>query len=193
MAQGTRVTGNLLHDNGPAEDLFMEVDHGPFVVDNNIFLSGTSLLDMSEGGAFAHNLFAGHIRPAPELGETRYGHSHRSGPRISPTTVTTTSRKHEVGPLRQGGQPVQMAVIFSEGCPAAAIAGFSQLIRRSTRQALFETEADASHTDHPPARLPFWAGRSPPCLQESRRFAVGDVLTPGKPRNRSTRRPRVGE
>ena len=38
MAQGTRVTRNLLHDNEHA-DLFVEVDHGPFLVDNNLFLS----------------------------------------------------------------------------------------------------------------------------------------------------------
>ena len=37
MAQGTRVSGNLFHDN--ARDLFVEVDHGPFLVDNNLFLS----------------------------------------------------------------------------------------------------------------------------------------------------------
>ena len=37
MAQGTRVTGNLFHDN--REDMFVEVDHGPFLVDNNLFLS----------------------------------------------------------------------------------------------------------------------------------------------------------
>ncbi len=60
MAQGTRVTGNLFHDN-TAEDLFVEVDHGPFLVDNNLFLSGVSLLDVSEGGAYVHNLWAGKI------------------------------------------------------------------------------------------------------------------------------------
>ncbi|MEI6808057.1 MAG: right-handed parallel beta-helix repeat-containing protein [bacterium] len=59
MAQGTRISGNLLHDNG-REDLFMEVDHGPFLADNNIFLSAGSLLDRtSQGGAYVHNLFAG--------------------------------------------------------------------------------------------------------------------------------------
>ena len=66
MAQGTRVTGNLFHENH-SEDLFVEVNHGPFVVDNNIFLSGTTVLDMSEGGAFVHNLIAGRIVPRPEL------------------------------------------------------------------------------------------------------------------------------
>lgn len=77
MAQGTRVTRNLLHDNGPSEDLFMEVDHGPFLVDNNLFLSPTALLDMSEGGAFVHNLFAGRIVVRPELRrETPFHKAH---------------------------------------------------------------------------------------------------------------------
>lgn len=61
MAQGTRVTGNLFHDN-LAEDLFVEVDHGPFIVDNNIFLSPRSLLCVSQGGAYVHNLMAGELR-----------------------------------------------------------------------------------------------------------------------------------
>jgi alpha-N-arabinofuranosidase len=61
MAQGTRVSGNLFHDN-LAEDLFMEVDHGPFLVDNNVFLSPRSLLNVSQGGAYVHNLMAGEIR-----------------------------------------------------------------------------------------------------------------------------------
>jgi alpha-N-arabinofuranosidase len=67
MNQGARVTANLLHDNNTSEDLFVEVDHGPFLVDNNLFLSKRSLLDMSEGGAYVHNLFAGQIVQRPEL------------------------------------------------------------------------------------------------------------------------------
>ena len=65
MAQGTRITGNLLYDNS-TDDLFVEVDHGPFLVDNNLFLSGLSLFDMSEGGAYVHNLMAGRILSRPE-------------------------------------------------------------------------------------------------------------------------------
>jgi alpha-N-arabinofuranosidase len=61
MAQGTRVSGNLLHDNNTSEDLFVEVDHGPFLVDNNLFLSHRALLDNSQGGAYVHNLIAGTI------------------------------------------------------------------------------------------------------------------------------------
>jgi hypothetical protein len=58
MAQGTRVTGNLCYDNSKM-DLFSEVNHGPYLVDNNIFLSKTALMNMSHGGAYAHNLVAG--------------------------------------------------------------------------------------------------------------------------------------
>ena len=65
MAQGTRITGNLLYDNS-TDDLFVEVDHGPFLVDNNIFLSGLSLRDVSEGGAYVHNLMTGRILSQPE-------------------------------------------------------------------------------------------------------------------------------
>jgi alpha-N-arabinofuranosidase len=75
MAQGTRVSGNLFRENDC--DLFVEVDHGPFVVDNNLFLSGASLLDVSEGGAYAHNLFNGRITSAPEPNrETPYHPAH---------------------------------------------------------------------------------------------------------------------
>ncbi|MCU0914893.1 MAG: carbohydrate-binding protein [Planctomycetes bacterium] len=75
MAQGTHVTRNLLHDND--RDLFVEVDHGPFLVDHNLFLSGRALLDMSEGGAYAHNLFAGRLEPRPELRrETPFHKAH---------------------------------------------------------------------------------------------------------------------
>jgi alpha-N-arabinofuranosidase len=65
MAQGTRVSRNLFHDNS-SDDLFVEVNHGPFTVDNNIFLSATSLTDWSEGGAYTHNLFTGKIISHPE-------------------------------------------------------------------------------------------------------------------------------
>ena len=62
MAQGTHVTRNLLHDNGPSEDLFVEVNHGPFLVDNNIMLSENGILVNSQGGVYAHNLVAGKVR-----------------------------------------------------------------------------------------------------------------------------------
>jgi hypothetical protein len=65
MTQGTRISDNLLYNND-LEDLFLEVDHGPFIVDNNIMLSLTSLRTMSEGGAYIHNLITGSVFMMPE-------------------------------------------------------------------------------------------------------------------------------
>jgi hypothetical protein len=63
MAQGTRVTRNVLYENSH-HDFFTEVNHGPYLVDNNVFLTqtGLSVQDASEGGAFVHNLFAGRCK-----------------------------------------------------------------------------------------------------------------------------------
>jgi hypothetical protein len=86
MAQGTRVSANAFYENG--RDLFVEVNHGPFVVDNNLFLSPASLLDMSEGGAYMHNLFNGTIVSAPEFSrQTPYHPAHS-------TTVAGLSNVH---------------------------------------------------------------------------------------------------
>lgn len=59
MAQGTHVSRNLFHANNA--DAFVEVDHGPFLFDNNLLLSPVSLRDNSQGGAYVHNLFAGTV------------------------------------------------------------------------------------------------------------------------------------
>ncbi|NMC36919.1 MAG: DUF1565 domain-containing protein [Bacteroidales bacterium] len=60
MTQGTRVSSNLFYNNN-LEDIFLEVNHGPFIVDNNVFLSGSAIKTQSEGGAFVHNLIAGTV------------------------------------------------------------------------------------------------------------------------------------
>lgn len=59
MAQGTQISNNLLHDNGT--DMYLEVDHGPLLLYNNIILSKTALYINAQGAAFVHNLFAGKI------------------------------------------------------------------------------------------------------------------------------------
>jgi len=68
MNQGTRVTRNLCYENGDAHDLFMEVNHGPYLIDHNLFLSPKSLDNWSHGGAYAHNLFLGEVAGRSELG-----------------------------------------------------------------------------------------------------------------------------
>ena len=75
MAQGTRITGKIRYNN-TQDDLFMEVDHGPYLVDNNIFLSEIALRDWSEGGAFIHNLIAGRLSFEPQDRTTPYLMAH---------------------------------------------------------------------------------------------------------------------
>ena len=75
MAQGTRVTGNLFYNN-TSDDIFVEVNHGPFLIENNILLSETSISDHSEGGAFVHNLVAGNIGLRPQSRETPFQFPH---------------------------------------------------------------------------------------------------------------------
>lgn len=77
MAQGTRISGNFLHDNSASGDLFVEVNHGPFLVDNNIFLSKRFLNDWSQGGAYVHNLIAGTIGiNLPQARQTPFHKAH---------------------------------------------------------------------------------------------------------------------
>jgi len=75
MTQGTRVSRNLLYEN--ERDLYFEVNHGPFLADNNLLLSTVSLFDKSQGGAYMHNLFAGKIvRIGNDPRDTPYLTSH---------------------------------------------------------------------------------------------------------------------
>ncbi|MCR4990594.1 MAG: right-handed parallel beta-helix repeat-containing protein [Lachnospiraceae bacterium] len=70
-AQGARVSGNLMHDNFRPEgtktmngimfnsDIFVEVGHGPTLIDNNILLSKIGITIPSEGIAVVNNLMLG--------------------------------------------------------------------------------------------------------------------------------------
>ncbi len=71
QAQGTRVSQNFLHDNVPpegtiidndlalGEDIFVEVSHGPTLIDHNLLLSDISCRLSTQGIALVHNLIAG--------------------------------------------------------------------------------------------------------------------------------------
>lgn len=59
QAQGARVGKNVFYGNN--RDLFVEVTHGPYIVDHNVFGSKYCLDNHAQGGAYVNNLFAGHI------------------------------------------------------------------------------------------------------------------------------------
>ena len=70
-AQGARISQNLMHDNYrpdgilPARgamfsnDIFIEVGHGPTLIDNNVLLSKVSVTMPTQGIAMVHNLMLG--------------------------------------------------------------------------------------------------------------------------------------
>ncbi|MDY3918291.1 MAG: right-handed parallel beta-helix repeat-containing protein [Candidatus Limivivens sp.] len=60
QAQGLRVSGNLFYGND--RDLMIEVTHGPYKVDNNIFASDYNFDNVAQGGAYLHNLCCGTMR-----------------------------------------------------------------------------------------------------------------------------------
>ena len=125
MTQGTRVTRNLMYESY-AEDMFIEVNHGPYLVDNNIMLSPVTLNLQSEGGAFVHNLMAGVIGIRNEFGRyTPYHEAHSTEIRglsviasgddrfinnlfIGPADPTADTRPFGTVAYDQALQPVQM-------------------------------------------------------------------------------------
>jgi len=52
--QGTRITGNIIYDT-EAETIFLEMNHGPALIDNNILI-GQGLKSNSEATLIVHNL-----------------------------------------------------------------------------------------------------------------------------------------
>lgn len=70
-AQGTRITQNLMYNNQKpdfakplpggmmSQDIFVEVSHGPTLIDHNLLLSEVSLRMATEGVAMVHNLICG--------------------------------------------------------------------------------------------------------------------------------------
>jgi len=65
QTQGTRISRNVFYANN--RDLFVEVSHGPYLVDHNVFASTASFESFSQGGAFVNNLLCGTLRWEPVM------------------------------------------------------------------------------------------------------------------------------
>lgn len=100
QAQGTRVSRNLYYDND--RDLFVEVTHGPYTVDNNIFASEYSFDNVAQGGAYLHNLCCGTMRREPVLDRsTPYHFPHSTF--VSGSTVVYSGDDRLYGNIFVGG------------------------------------------------------------------------------------------
>lgn len=91
MCQGACVKSNLMYNN-TSDDLFVEVNHGPYLIMNNIMLSELSIRDWSQGGAYLHNLVAGNIELLPQTRETPYHYPHETKVAGMSTTLCGDNR-----------------------------------------------------------------------------------------------------
>ncbi|GIG20622.1 hypothetical protein Cch01nite_13460 [Cellulomonas chitinilytica] len=136
QTQGTRVSRNVYYGN--SRDLFVEVSHGPYLVEHNIFASAASLEVFSQGGAFVHNLVRGTLwlqpvldRPTPyhlphstqvagyaaiEGGDDRFvGNVFLGGdgtPAYAPDAGTGDTARH--GTVGYTGHPADLAAYLAE-------------------------------------------------------------------------------
>jgi alpha-N-arabinofuranosidase len=74
MGQGAEISGNVAFNND--QDLYLEVNQGPALVANNIFLSRLTVSNKSRGTAFVHNLFGGRVAAGTTTRTTPYLKPH---------------------------------------------------------------------------------------------------------------------
>jgi len=54
--QGTRITRNIIYGTD-TQTIFLEMNHGPILVDHNVLIGPQGVSNISESSVFAHNLF----------------------------------------------------------------------------------------------------------------------------------------
>lgn len=196
QAQGTRVTGNLFHDNcmpfdhllkeehtvglGLGEDLWIEIAHGPSLVDNNIFLSERAVKLPTQGVAFVHNLFGGSICAVGR--GVNNGSENYASPRFTPvhaphSTAITGFATVLHGDVRfynnvfvnQGVRDGMKAICdpqkdtneWDDGNLVVGTCCYDGYMKEETWKAMFEgnvSEGSASPRDRYYMPLPVWTG-----------------------------------
>ena len=118
QTQGTRVARNLFYAN--TRDLFVEVSHGPYVIDHNVLASRVALEVWSQGGAFVNNLIAGALRVEPVIDRaTPYHRPHST--QVSGYAVINGGDDRYIGNLFLGGDA---DLAFRPGSEAHSLATY---------------------------------------------------------------------
>jgi len=126
QTQGTRVTRNVLHDN--CRDLFVEVSHGPYVVDHNIFASKASIETICEGGAYVANLIAGTLRVESVMNRaTPYHRAHST--KVSGYGVIYSGDDRFLGNIfcGNGGDPADISEVYPKALGPITQTGYGTL------------------------------------------------------------------
>jgi hypothetical protein len=104
QTQGTRISQNLYYNN--KRDLFVEVSHGPYLVDHNVFASPASVELFSQGGAFVNNLVCGTLALVPVVERpTPYHRPHST--QVAGYAAIYGGDDRYIGNIFLGGDPDQ--------------------------------------------------------------------------------------
>jgi hypothetical protein len=122
QTQGTRITRNVYYAN--SRDLFVEVSHGPYLVEHNIFASPASLELFSQGGAFVNNLVCGTLWLGPVMDRATPYHLPHST-QVAGYAVIYGGDDRYVGNIFLGGDPDRAYSPESAGPPALAAGSIS--------------------------------------------------------------------
>ncbi|GID29332.1 right-handed parallel beta-helix repeat-containing protein [Paractinoplanes brasiliensis] len=121
QTQGTRISRNVLYNN--SRDIFIEVSHGPYLVEHNVFASPAAIELFSQGGAFVSNLILGTVRVEAVMDRaTPYHRPHST--QVAGYAYIRAGDDRWIGNLFVGGDP---AVAYGPGAEgkAPALSGTS--------------------------------------------------------------------
>lgn len=169
--QGTRITRNVY--SGNSRDLFIEVSHGPYIVDHNVLASPIGLDNMSQGGAYVNNLVCGAVRLEPVRDRaTPYHRPHST--QVAGYAVIEGGDDRWIGNLFFGGD---VDAVYAPGSLGHALSGFGTAgyegYPRSTEEYRRVVERDES--DH--ARF---MGQTRPVDIRDNVYAAGALRVPGE-------------
>ena len=148
QTQGTRISRNLLYRNN--RDLFVEVSHGPYVVDHNLFGSAASLEVVSRGGAYVNNLVAGTVRLEPVMDRATPYHLPHST-QVAGFSVIAGGDDRWVGNLFLGGN---LDDAYLPGGPHHETSGYGTSAYDEFPGSDEEYRCAAGSADHGPPAVP---------------------------------------
>ena len=169
--QGTRITRNVYFDN--ARDLFIEVSHGPYIVDHNVFASPISVDNMSQGGAYVNNLVGGAVRLEPVRDRsTPYHRPHST--QVSGFAVIEGGDDRWFGNLFFGGD---LDAAYAPGSLGHQLAGYGTAGYADYPASLEEYLHLVQDDDSDHAR---YMGRTRPVYVRANAYAAGALPRPGE-------------
>jgi hypothetical protein len=135
----------VFYDN--RRDLFVEVSHGPYLVEHNVFASPASLELFSQGGAFVNNLVCGTVSLQPVVDRPTPFHVPHSTQVAGYAAIYGGDDRH-VGNIYLGGNG---AAAYGETAKTGQAAGYGTAGYNghpSSRQEYLASVDDVTQGDH---------------------------------------------